>query len=242
MKPVLVMNFYKFCSLTSPELLQLQPQMQALFASLEIKGTVLLANEGINVGLAGKPKAIFQARDWLYQAIPALAKLHPKFSWAKQNPFGKLKIKIKPEIVTLKYPINPERIRPESLLNHRQWNNLLSDPEVVIIDTRNDYEVQEGTFKGAQNPNTEQFTEFKDFVEQSLGEQKDRKLAIFCTGGIRCEKAAVYLEDLGFSQVYQLDGGILRYLEEVDQKESLWQGDCFVFDDRRVVDPQLQEK
>ncbi len=211
--------------------------------TLGIRGTLLLADEGINGTIAGSAAAIDSLLDWLAghpQFGSRLAGMDVKKSWSDKIPFLRTKVKLKKEIVTMGVTgIDPNR-SVGTYVKPQDWNQLISDPEVVTIDTRNDYEVRIGTFRNALNPNTESFREFPAYVEQQLDTGKHRKIAMFCTGGIRCEKSTAYLKELGFAEVYHLQGGILKYLEEIPPEESLWEGECFVFDERVAVDHALQ--
>ena len=232
---------YKFVSL--PNYAALQANIHAACVAHHIKGTILLANEGINGTIAGLPENIYKVLDFLRtdsQFNGAFSNLEHKESYADEHPFYRMKVKLKKEIVTMGVPsINPNNtvgtyIKPED------WNALISDPDVILLDTRNDYEVHIGTFKGAVNPETTTFREFPKYVAQNLDKAKHKKVAMFCTGGIRCEKASSFMLDLGFDEVYHLQGGILKYLETVPETESLWQGECFVFDQRVAVKHGLE--
>ncbi len=205
-----------------------------------IKGTLLLAREGINGTVAGPRGGIDTLLGWLKQD-PRLARLSHKESYDERIPFLRAKVKLKKEIVTMGQPdIDPNHI-VGTYVKPADWNALIADPEVTLIDTRNDYEVQIGTFKNAINPATTTFREFPDFVNQHLDPSRHRKVAMFCTGGIRCEKSTAYLKQQGFEEVYHLEGGILKYLEEVPAEQSRWEGECFVFDNRVSVNHQLQQ-
>jgi UPF0176 protein len=199
-----------------------------------LRGTVLLAREGINGTVAGSGTAIDALLENL-QSDPCLADLDYKKSYDDTNPFYRTKVRLKKEIVTL----GVEGIDPlhtvGTYVEPGDWNDLISDPDTLLIDTRNDYEVGIGTFRNAINPHTESFRDFPDYVGKHLDPDKHRKVAMFCTGGIRCEKSTAYLKELGFENVYHLKGGILKYLEEVPQDESMWEGECFVFDNRVSV-------
>ncbi len=219
-----------------------EPLLQQMEAS-GIRGTLLLADEGINGTIAGSEAAIDSLLGWLAghpQFGDRLSEMDVKKSWSEEMPFLRTKVKLKKEIVTMGVEgIDPNQtvgtyVRPED------WNDLISDPDVITIDTRNDYEVRIGTFKNAINPHTDSFREFPEYVEKELDKNKHRKIAMFCTGGIRCEKSTAYLKELGFEDVYHLQGGILKYLEEMPQEQSLWEGECFVFDERVAVDHELQ--
>lgn len=235
-----VMTFYRFVRLD--DLSALRDDIEAAAARLRLKGTVLLADEGINGTLAGAAAALTEFRDHLH-SLPAFASLQCRFSSAAaDNPvFYRLKVRIKAEIVRLDQPdVAPEQ-RTGVAVDARQWNALLDDPEVTVIDTRNTYEIDIGTFPGARNPGTRSFRELPDYVARHLDPAVHHRIAMFCTGGIRCEKASAWLLDQGFDTVYQLDGGILSYLETVPDGENRWQGECFVFDQRVSVDTDLDE-
>lgn len=236
MKPYLIVAFYKFTPLADFELMR-EPILAAM-QQYQIKGTVILADEGVNGGFAGLKEDVLAFISYLRSYAP-FQDLEFKESYDEQNPFDKSKVKLRKEIVSLGVDgIDPldlpgEHVKPE------EWNQLLHDPDVVLIDTRNDYEVKLGTFKGAINPQTLNFRDFPDYVAEHLAEKKDKKIAMFCTGGIRCEKSTSYLKKLGFEHVYQLDGGILNYIETMPKEESLWEGACFVFDNRIALDSNL---
>ena len=232
---------YKFVSL--PNYAALRANIHAACEAHAIKGTILLASEGINGTIAGLPDDVHNVLHFLRsdpQFNGAFADLEHKESYAETHPFYRMKVKLKKEIVTLGVQgVSPTKkvgkyVKPED------WNALISDPEVILIDTRNDYEVDIGTFKGAIDPRTTTFREFPDYVAKNLDKTKHKKVAMFCTGGIRCEKASSYMMDQGFDEVYHLQGGILKYLETVPEKDSLWQGECFVFDQRVAVTHGLE--
>ncbi len=205
-----------------------------------VRGTLLLAAEGINGTVAGKRKAIDHLLEWL-QSKEAFKGLVYKESYVESQPFNRTKVKLKKEIVTMGIEdIDPNDI-VGSYVKPQQWNDLISDPDVVLVDTRNDYEVAIGTFKGALNPVTDTFREFPAYVKENLDNKQHKKVAMFCTGGIRCEKSTAYLKQQGFDEVYHLEGGILKYLEEVPEENSLWEGECFVFDNRVSVDHNLEK-
>ena len=233
----LIATFYKFVTISNLE--AIRAQILTWCQQRDIKGTVILAEEGINGTIAGSSDAIASILTFL-RSLPGLADLEHKESISEKLPFARLKVKIKPEIVTLGLPaVNPTR-QVGTYVEPQDWNQIISDPEVVVIDTRNDYEVEIGTFQEAKNPNTESFREFPEYVEQNLDPQQHPKVAMFCTGGIRCEKASSYLLSQGFEEVYHLKGGILKYLENVSPQESLWEGECFVFDERVAVKEGLE--
>jgi UPF0176 protein len=227
-----VATFYKFVSL--PDFAEKQAPLLSYCQSQGIKGTILLAAEGINATIAGSRQGIEAVLAFL-RADPRLADLEPKESYAEIQPFERMKVRLKAEIVTMGLPEVDPNQQVGTYVTPTEWNNLISDPEVVVIDTRNDYEVNIGTFKKAQNPQTQSFREFPEYVTQNLDPNQHKKVALFCTGGIRCEKASSFLLSQGFSEVYHLKGGILKYLEEVPTEESLWEGECFVFDERVAV-------
>jgi len=207
---------------------------------LEVKGTILLALEGLNGTISGSKASIDGVIQFL-QDDGRFDNLEIKFSHSETTPFKRLKVKLKKEIVTL----GVEHIDPLSsvgtYVNPQDWNALISDPDVVLIDTRNNYEYEIGSFKGAINPSTETFREFPEYTKNNLEQYRGKKVAMFCTGGIRCEKSTAYLKTQGFDAVYHLHGGILKYLEEVDEDQSLWEGECFVFDDRVAVKHNLEQ-
>ena len=234
---IVVATLYKFVSL--PDYRELQAPLLSFSQSQEIKGTLLLAQEGINGTISGYRQQIDAVLAFL-RADSRFADLEHKESYTETPPFERMKVRLKTEIVTLGLPeINPNEkvgiyVEPEA------WNDLISNPEVTVIDTRNDYEVTIGTFKGAENPQTQTFRDFPQYVKQHLDSSQQKKVALFCTGGIRCEKASSYLLSQGFEEVYHLKGGILKYLEAVPPEESLWEGECFVFDERVAVDHGLE--
>lgn len=232
---------YKFVSL--PNYKDLQAPILSACEVNHIKGTILLASEGINGTIAGLPDNIhavlnFLRTDALFGG--KFADLEHKESYADEHPFYRMKVKLKKEIVTLGVAgVSPTK-QVGTYVKPQDWNALISDPEVILIDTRNDYEVDIGTFKGAIDPKTTTFREFPEYVAKNLDVTKHKKVAMFCTGGIRCEKASSYMMDQGFEEVYHLQGGILKYLETVPEQESLWQGECFVFDQRVAVKHNLE--
>ena len=214
--------------------------LRELMVELEVKGTILLALEGLNGTISGSKTSIDGVIQFL-QDDGRFDNLEIKFSQSETAPFKRLKVKLKKEIVTL----GVEHIDPLSsvgtYIDPQDWNALISDPDVVLIDTRNNYEYEIGSFKGAINPNTETFREFPTYTKDNLEQYRGKKVAMFCTGGIRCEKSTAYLKSQGFDTVYHLHGGILKYLEEVGEDQSLWEGECFVFDDRVAVKHNLEQ-
>lgn len=203
-----------------------------------LSGTFILAEEGINATIAGSNEEISNILEF-FKSDKRFSDLEYKLSYDTKDPFNRLKVKFKEEIV----PIGIKEIDPNNVVGKyvepKEWNNLVRDPEMFLVDTRNYYEYEVGTFEGAVNPATRHFREFPDYVKQNLNPEKHPKVAMFCTGGIRCEKATSYLLENGFKEVYHLKGGILKYLEEVPEEKSLWKGECFVFDDRTSVDHEL---
>ncbi|MGL5834732.1 MAG: rhodanese-related sulfurtransferase [Waterburya sp.] len=233
----LIATFYKFANIS--DLKAKKQQILAWCESQKVKGSIILAEEGINGTIAGSEKAIALVLTDL-RSLPNLEDLEHKESTADKPPFVRLKVKIKPEIVTLGLPaVNPNQ-QVGTYVNPQDWNQVISDPEVVVIDTRNDYEIKIGSFKRAKNPRTQSFREFPEYISQNLDPQANPKVAMFCTGGIRCEKASSYLLSQGFKEVYHLKGGILKYLENVSPEESMWEGECFVFDERVAVKEGLE--
>ena len=231
-----VATFYKFINISDLE--TKKARILAWCKQNRVKGTIILASEGINGTIAGSQKAIANTLTQL-RSLPELADLEPKESTAEKQPFSRLKVKIKSEIVTLGLPeVNPNQ-QVGTYVDPQDWNQIISDPEVVVIDTRNDYEVEIGSFQRAKNPNTESFREFPEYIAQ-IDPAKHPKVAMFCTGGIRCEKASSYMLSQGFKEVYHLKGGILKYLENVPPEESMWTGECFVFDERVAVKDGLE--
>jgi UPF0176 protein len=238
MSEITVCAMYRFVQLENFETLR-QPMLDQMLA-LDVKGTLLLAQEGINGTVSGAKQSIDSFLSWLKQD-DRLAEIDYKFSFDDVQPFYRTKVKLKKEIVTMGVEgIDPNQV-VGTYVKPKDWNALISDPEVAVIDTRNEYEVEIGTFKGAVNPHTASFREFPAYVEKALSTEKHKKVAMFCTGGIRCEKSTAYLKEQGFDEVYHLEGGILKYLEEVDEKETLWEGDCFVFDNRVAVNHRLEK-
>jgi UPF0176 protein len=237
MRKFLVAALYKFVSL--PDCQALQAPLQACCDQHGVKGTLLLAEEGINGTIAGTHDGVHAVLAYL-RSDPRLADLAHKESFAEKRPFYRMKVRVKREIVTLGIPgIDPNKLAG-AYVKPEDWNQLISDPEVVVVDTRNDYEVAIGTFKGAVNPNLKSFSELPEWVRQQKSLDKKPRVAMFCTGGIRCEKSTAFMRSEGFDEVYHLQGGILKYLEVVPEAQSLWQGDCFVFDERVAVGHALR--
>lgn len=230
---VTVTAFYKFVAIEDPP--ALREELLAVAREQAIKGTILIAPEGINATIAGPDAGIRHTLAHL-RADPRFAALVSKESYADANPFGRLKVRLKREIVTLRRPEADPSRRVGTYVKPEDWNALIADPDVLVVDTRNAYEVGIGTFKGALDPATRAFCEFPEFVAAHLDPARHKRVAMFCTGGIRCEKASSFLLSQGFPEVYHLEGGILKYLETVPPEQSLWQGECFVFDERVALE------
>lgn len=233
-----VAALYKFVSL--PDYVELRDKLYQHLVLNKVKGTLLLAEEGINGTICGTRDGIDAVRQWL-DADGRFEGLSYKESFADEPAFYRTKVKLKTEIVTMGVPgVNPQHI-VGTYVKGEDWNRLIEEPGTILIDTRNDYEVAIGTFKNAVNPNTTSFREFPQWAAENLDKTKHKKVAMFCTGGIRCEKSTAYLKEQGFDEVYHLDGGILKYLEEMPEQNSLWQGECFVFDQRVAVKHGLEQ-
>jgi UPF0176 protein len=240
--PLKVAAFYQFAAL--PDYRELREPLRALGGVLGLRGSVLLAHEGINGTVAGGDEAIDAFVHQLQNGAlfgGRLDHLELKFSSASEMPFQRLKVRLKKEIVTLgDIAVDPTR-RVGTYVEPSDWNALIAAPDTLVIDTRNAFEVAMGTFEGAIDPGLKSFGQFREFAAQKLEPGKHRKIAMFCTGGIRCEKASAYLRARGFDEVYHLKGGILRYLEGVPETESRWRGECFVFDERVALGHGLRE-
>ena len=235
--PIVIAALYRFVQLDNFESLR-QPLLQRMLDN-QVRGTLLLAAEGINGTVAGSKTGVEGLLDYLRQD-PRLRDFDCKYSFDDEMPFYRSRVKLKREIVTM----GVEGISPAnagSYVEPADWNRLISDPEVTVIDTRNDYESAIGSFEGAVYPNTRSFRDFPEYVAEQLDPKQHRKVAMFCTGGIRCEKSTAYLREQGFDEVYHLRGGILNYLDKVPQAESMWQGECFVFDNRVSVNHALEK-
>jgi len=233
-----VCALYKFTTLENYQ--EIKEPLLKQMTNANVRGTLLLAIEGINGTIAGSREGIDLIIDWLAQ-YEGLETIEIKESYSSIPPFKRSKVKLKKEIVTMGVEdIDPRNIEGTHVLPLK-WNQLIDDHEVMVVDTRNEYEVEVGTFQNAVNPHTTNFREFPAFVDQNLNPNQQKKIAMFCTSGIRCEKSTVYLKQQGFEEVYHLKGGILKYLEEIPKLDSRWQGECFVFDDRVTVDHSLKE-
>lgn len=237
-QPTVVCAMYKFVTLDDYQELR-QPLFDEM-TRLGVKGTLLLAKEGINGTIAGSREGIDGVLAWLNND-PRIAGIIYKESFEDSNPFYRTKVKLKKEIVTMGVNgIDPKHI-VGTYVKPKDWNALISRDDVVLIDTRNDYEYDVGTFEGAVNPHTKTFRELPQYVAENLDPAKHKKVAMFCTGGIRCEKSTAYLKEQGFEEVYHLEGGILKYLEEVPEEQTMWRGECFVFDNRITVNHKLEK-
>jgi len=229
---IVVSALYHFATLE--DYVAMREPLQAFCDGHDIKGALLLAHEGINGTVAGSQADIDDLLAYL-KSDKRLQGLEHKESFAKSKPFYRMKVKLKKEIVTLGIDGVDPNVCVGTYVAPKDWNAIISDPEVLVLDTRNDYEYLIGTFKGAIDPNTDTFREFPEFVANNYAPETHKKVAMFCTGGIRCEKASSFMLQQGYEEVYHLKGGILKYLEEVPEEESLWEGECFVFDDRVAV-------
>ena len=236
-----IIALYKFCEITNPR--KLQMILKKELKNLQILGTIIIGHEGINGTVSGSETNINKALKFL-KSDSRFSDLDIKTSFSNKAPFLRLKVKIKKEIVTMGIDNIKPTTQAGKYLSHDQWNSLLNDEDTILIDTRNDYEYSIGTFKNSINPKTSNFKEFPKWVKKQKFTQevkKSKNIAMFCTGGIRCEKASSYMKNEGFKNVYHLKGGILKYLENTDIKNSLWQGECFVFDDRVSVKQDLTQ-
>lgn len=238
MNQFVVCALYKFVALEDYKAIR-QPLLEAM-ESNGIKGTLLLASEGINGTVSGTQEGIDALLAWL-NSDDRLNPISFKLSYHDNQPFYRTKVKLKKEIVTMGVEGIDPRKTVGTYVKPKDWNALISDPDVLLIDTRNDYEIEIGTFEHAVNPNTKTFREFPEYVKNNLDPKKNKKVAMFCTGGIRCEKSTAYLKEQGFEEVYHLEGGILQYLEDVPKEDTLWKGDCFVFDNRVAVNHDLEK-
>jgi UPF0176 protein len=234
-----VVSFYRFTDVADPD--KVKARLQVICDRNDLLGTVLVANEGVNGTLAGTADAVQSVFEWLHETLALAGPIEGRWTESDEAPFRRMRVKVKKEIVTLGRPdIRPDKITGKHV-GVDEWNALISDPETLVIDTRNQYEFEVGTFRNAVDPETDSFREFPDFAEKLAETNPNRPLAMFCTGGIRCEKATALMLELGFNEVYHLQGGILKYLEDVDDDKNLWEGECFVFDTRVAVDRDRAE-
>jgi len=237
MSKYVICALYKFVAL--PNFKAIRQPLLNVMNEKDVRGTLLLAHEGINGTVSGSRESIDFLLNWL-EAQEGLENIVSKESFSDESPFKRTKVKLKKEIVTMGVEdVDPNKV-VGTYVEPKDWNELIASPDVILVDTRNDYEIAVGTFKNAIDPNTKTFREFPDYVKENLDPAKNKIVAMYCTGGIRCEKSTAYLKEQGFEEVYHLKGGILKYLEEVPKEESSWEGECFVFDDRVTVDHDLQ--
>ena len=236
---ILVATLYKFFKVD--DLVALQDQLYAICNKNNVMGTILIANEGVNGTISAKPREIEKTLISI-QKDDRFSEIEIKYSSANKQPFHKMRVRLKKEIVTIGLPeINPNKtvgtyVKPE------EWNDIISDPDVILIDTRNKFEIKIGSFKNALDPRTTSFRDFPEWVKKFKQDKTNtnKKIAMYCTGGIRCEKASSLMKEEGFNEVYHLQGGILKYLEQVEKEKSLWEGECFVFDDRVCLTENLE--
>ncbi|WP_284125928.1 oxygen-dependent tRNA uridine(34) hydroxylase TrhO [Parerythrobacter aestuarii] len=236
--PITVAALYQFTRFEDPT--AIRGPLLAACEEAGIKGTLLLAREGINGTIAGSHNGIGAVLAHI-RKLPGCANLDVKFSGADEPPFHRMKVRLKREIVTMGEPDIDPTLGVGHYVDPHDWNALISDPDTIVIDTRNDYEVAAGTFRGALDPSTKSFREFPEWFRAHRAELEGKKIAMFCTGGIRCEKSTSFLRSEGIDEVYHLKGGILKYLEDVPENETLWDGECFVFDERVTVTHGLEQ-
>ncbi|WP_263416934.1 oxygen-dependent tRNA uridine(34) hydroxylase TrhO [Terriglobus albidus] len=222
--------FYRFLSIAEPQ--ALAAELRNLFQDSDLRGTSLIATEGINGTMAGSAETIDRLLAIFTEKV-GLDRAEVKFTTSETEPFRKLRFAVKREIITFRQDVDPNQ--PGTYVRPEDWNELIAQHDVLVLDTRNSYETEVGTFEGAVLPQTASFSEFATYVRQNLDPAKHRKVAMFCTGGIRCEKASAFMLQEGFEEVYHLRGGILRYLEQVPEEQSKWQGQCYIFDKRMTV-------
>ena len=237
-KPILIAAFYKFVPL--PDYRDLRQPLLDVCRAAPVRGTILLAEEGINATIAGERPAVESILAHL-RADPRLTDLMIQESFHDEIPFGRLKVRLKREIVALKAPDADPLAGAGVHVEPEEWNQLITQDDVLVLDARNDYEARMGAFRGSQNPGSDSFHELAGYMTRKLDPALHKRVAMYCTGGIRCEKASAFLLNQGFHEVYQLRGGILRYLEKVEAEDSLWQGECFVFDERVSLDHNLRK-
>ncbi|MGI8787559.1 MAG: rhodanese-related sulfurtransferase [Pyrinomonadaceae bacterium] len=231
-----IITFYEFKRLEN--LPEIKATLKSAMNEFSILGTIIIAEEGFNATVSGLVANIEKFIEILESVFET--NLICKSSFHTERPFLKAKVRIKNEIVSLRHKVEIER-GAGTHVKSRDWNRIISDEETIVLDARNEYEIVAGTFRGATNPRIEKFSDLPKFVRENLDPQKHKKVAMFCTGGIRCEKFAPLMKTLGFEKIFQLEGGILKYLEEMPESESLWEGECFVFDDRIAVDNNLRQ-
>ena len=234
-----VASFYRFLDLDSPEVFK--NGLQETCEQKELLGTILVAKEGFNGSLTGEADGIAAVFDWIEQELALAEPIEARWNDVEAAPFRRMRVRLKKEIVSLGRPDILPHEKTGTYVSGDKWNELIADPDVVVIDTRNSYEFEVGTFPRAIDPKTDNFRQFPEFAEKLAEKSTDRPLAMFCTGGIRCEKATALMLELGFDEVYHLQGGILKYLEEMPEEDNQWDGECFVFDTRVAVDRDLTE-
>ncbi len=234
-----VVSFYRFLHLATPN--EFRKALQSACEQRKLLGTILVAAEGFNGTIAGAPESIRAVLGWIEQRLSLQEPIEGRWTEAAEAPFRRMRVRLKKEIVTLGRPDILPHEKTGTYVPPEQWNALLEDPDVLVVDTRNHYEVEVGTFPRALDPQTDSFRQFPQFAMELAKTSKDRPLAMFCTGGIRCEKATALMLELGFDQVYHLQGGILKYLEDIPTEQNRWNGECFVFDTRVAVDRDLAE-
>ncbi|MEX0706378.1 MAG: rhodanese-related sulfurtransferase [Woeseia sp.] len=237
--PLHVASFYRFIDIETPE--SVQAGLEDLCGAEGLLGTILVANEGFNGTLAGSKPAIESVFAWIDKALDLTSPVEARWTQAESPPFKRMKVRIKQEIVTLGRPDIRPQARTGRHVPPAEWNALIDDPDTLLIDTRNHYEIDVGTFPAALDPGTDSFRQFPAFAVGLADVARDRQIAMYCTGGIRCEKASALLQEMGFSNVNQLEGGILNYLEQVRGADNRWRGECFVFDNRVAMDRDLAE-
>ena len=231
-----IITFYEFKRLEN--LPEIKTMLRSAMDEFSILGTIIIAEEGFNATIAGLISDVEKFVEILEKTFDT--KLVYKSSFHSERPFLRAKVRIKNEIVSLRKPIEIEK-GAGTHVKPAEWNRIISDENTILLDARNDYEVEVGTFRGAINPKIEKFSDLPGFVAENFNPESHKRIAMFCTGGIRCEKFAPLMKEMGFEEVYQLEGGILKYLEETPENESLWEGECFVFDDRISVDNNLRQ-
>jgi len=236
---VRVASFYRFLDLVDAE--QFRQELQAICDEQRVLGTVLVATEGINGSLTGEESAIRAIFTWIEEHLSLTEVIEARWNEVGEAPFRRMRVKMRKEIVALGRPDILPHKKTGTYVSGEQWNALIEDPNVLVIDTRNHYEFEIGTFPNAVDPQTDNFRQFPEFANELAGTSRDKPLAMFCTGGIRCEKATALMLELGFDKVYHLQGGILKYLEEMPDEQNRWDGECFVFDTRVAVDRDLAE-
>lgn len=234
-----VVSFYRFLDLERPQ--QFRDELQAVCKEQRLLGTILVASEGFNGTVAGSEDSVRTVFSWIEKFVSLPESIEGRWTEAEEAPFRRMRVRLKKEIVTLGRPDILPHKKTGTYVSGEKWNALIEDPDVVVVDTRNHYEVEVGTFPRAVDPQTDSFRQFPEFARELAATSKDRPLAMFCTGGIRCEKATALMLELGFDEVYHLQGGVLKYLEDMPPEQNRWDVECFVFDTRVAVDRDLAE-